>query len=217
MRVVVMASGEGSNLQALLDAEAAGVLGARIVAVLSDRPGARALERARTAGKPAVLLEPDPPGDTGRAAWDRATLRELDRWRPDLVVLAGYMRILGPSVVAAYRHRIMNVHPSLLPAFPGRHAVRQALAHGVKVTGCTVHFVDEGVDTGPIILQAAVEVREEDDEASLTRRIQQEEHRIYPVAVWLFANGRLEVEGRRVRVRGPVPERLPAPVDEIVG
>ncbi|PZN12458.1 MAG: phosphoribosylglycinamide formyltransferase [Bacillota bacterium] len=212
-----MVSGEGSNLQALLDAEAAGVLGARIVAVLSDRPGARALERARTAGKPAVLLEPDPPGDTGRAAWDRATLRELDRWRPDLVVLAGYMRILGPSVVAAYRHRIMNVHPSLLPAFPGRHAVRQALAHGVKVTGCTVHFVDEGVDTGPIILQAAVEVREEDDEASLTRRIQQEEHRIYPLAVWLFANGRLEVEGRRVRVRGPVPERLPAPVDEIVG
>lgn len=216
MRVVVMASGEGSNLQALLDAEAAGVLGARIVAVLSDRPGARALERARAAGKPAVLLRPDPPGDAGRAAWDRATLRELDRWRPDLVVLAGYMRILGPAVVAAYRHRIMNVHPSLLPAFPGRHAVRQALAHGVKVTGCTVHFVDEGVDTGPIILQAAVPVGEEDDEASLTRRIQREEHRIYPVAVWLFANGRLEVEGRRVRVRGPVPERLPAPVDEIL-
>ncbi|HEY8394550.1 MAG TPA: phosphoribosylglycinamide formyltransferase [Thermaerobacter sp.] len=204
-----MASGEGTNLQALLDAERAGVLGGEIVAVLSDRPGARALERARAAGKAAVLLRPQAAPDRGdRRAWDRAILRELARWQPDLVVLAGLMRILGPEVVSAYRNRIMNVHPSLLPAFPGRHAVRQALAHGVKVTGCTVHFVDEGVDTGPIILQAAVPVYESDDEATLTRRIQREEHRIYPVAVWLFARGRLAVEGRRVWVRGPVPERL---------
>lgn len=211
MRVVVMASGEGTNLQALLDAERGGVLGGEIVAVLSDRPGARALDRARAAGKAAVLLRPAAPGDPrDRRAWDRAILRELARWRPDLVVLAGFMRLLGPEVVAAYRNRIMNVHPSLLPAFPGRHAVRQALAYGVRITGCTVHFVDEGVDTGPIILQAAVPVYETDDEATLTRRIQREEHRIYPVAVWLFARGRLAVEGRRVRVRGPVPERLAA-------
>ncbi|HEY8488204.1 MAG TPA: phosphoribosylglycinamide formyltransferase [Thermaerobacter sp.] len=240
-RIVVLASGEGTNLQALLDAEQQGWLGGRIVAVLSDRPGAGALRRAQRAGKPAVVVRPEPAaagssaegtadgpgegeaapeGDPGaaagaplsapirpapraagdRAAWDRAILAELGRWRPDLVVLAGFMRILGPAVVAAYRNRILNVHPSLLPAFPGKDAPRQALEHGVKVTGCTVHFVDEGVDTGPILLQAPVPVREDDDPARLHRRIQAAEHRLYPLAVRLVATGRVRVEGRRVRI-----------------
>lgn len=212
MRIVVMASGEGTNLQALLQAERAGRLGGRIVAVLSDRPGSGALRRAKMAGRPAVLLDPARPAGTEspaiRRLWDQAILEELGRWAPDLVVLAGFMRILGPPVVEAYRHRIMNVHPSLLPAFPGRDAVRQALAHGVKVTGCTVHFVDEGMDTGPIILQAPVAVRPDDDVVTLTRRIQAAEHRLYPLAVQWFCQGRLVVEGRRVRVPGDMEHLL---------
>ncbi len=196
-RLAVMASGAGTNLQALLDAEAAGRLGGQIAAVLSDRPGAGALERARAAGKPAILLRPA--GD-----WDRAVLDELARWQPDLVVLAGFMRLLGPAVVAAYQNRILNIHPSLLPAFPGKDAPRRALEHGVKVTGCTVHFVDEGVDTGPILLQAAVPVRDGDDPQTLHRRIQRVEHRLYPAAVRLVATGRVRLEGRRVRIlKGP--------------
>lgn len=198
-RIVVMASGTGTNLQALLAAEAAGRLGGRIVAVLSDRPEAGALVRARVAGKPAVVLEP-------AGSRDRAILAELERWQPDLVVLAGFMRILGPAVVAAYRHRILNIHPSLLPAFPGKDAPRRALEHGVKVTGCTVHFVDEGVDTGPILLQAAVPVLDGDDPVSLHRRIQRVEHRLYPVAVRLVASGRVRIEGRRVWILPAVPE-----------
>ncbi len=198
IRIAVLASGEGTNLQALLDAQREGRLGGRVVAVLSDRPGARALARALAAGVPAEAL--DPAAFPDRAAFDRALLERLRAHAPDLVVLAGFMRLLGPEVVAAYRHRMLNVHPTLLPAFPGLHAHRQALAHGVKVSGCTVHFVDEGVDSGPIVLQAAVPVAEGEGEEALAERIKRVEHRLYPLAVRLFAEGRLRVERRRVRV-----------------
>ncbi len=201
LRVGVLASGRGSNLQAILDAAARGELPAQVVVVVSDRGDALALERARAAGVPAVFV--DPARYPSRADFEAEIARLLEAHGVELVVLAGYMRVLGPAFVAAFRNRIMNIHPSLLPAFPGLHAQRQALEHGVKVAGCTVHFVDEGVDTGPIILQAAVPVLEDDTEESLAARILEQEHRLYPEAIRLYAAGRLRVEGRRVRILPP--------------
>jgi phosphoribosylglycinamide formyltransferase-1 len=197
--VGVLVSGRGSNLQALLDACARPASPARIAVVLSDREQAPALERAAAAGVPAVFLNPKDFGD--RAAYDAALVDELARRRVGLVCLAGFMRLLSPAVVRAFRGRILNIHPSLLPAFPGLHAQRQALEHGVKVTGATVHFVDEGLDSGPIVLQAAVPVEPGDTEASLAARILVEEHRLYPLAVRLFAEGRLDLVGRHVIVK----------------
>jgi phosphoribosylglycinamide formyltransferase-1 len=194
-RVAVLASGEGTNLQALLDDPG---VGPRVALVVSDRPGARALERARRAGVRAELL--DPAGFPDRDAHERALLALLAGARITHVALAGYMRVLGPAVVEAYRGRMLNVHPSLLPAFPGAHAVRDALAWGVKVTGVTVHLVDEEVDHGPIVFQEAVPVLEDDDEAGLLARLHEVEHRLYPAAVRALLEGRLEVRGRRVRV-----------------
>lgn len=199
LRVGVLASGRGSNLQAIMDAIAAGRVPAQVVVVLSDKPGAAALERARAAGIPAEFV--DPADFPTREAFDRRLAERLMAYGVDLVVLAGFMRILSPVFVRAFPGRIMNIHPSLLPAFPGLHAQRQALEHGVKVSGCTVHFVDEGLDSGPIILQAAVPVRDDDSEESLAARILEEEHRLYPEAVRLFAEGRLEVRGRRVYIK----------------
>ena len=196
----VLASGRGSNLGAILQAEARGELSARVAAVISDRPGANALDLARRHGVPAFCFEP---GEDGRDAFEARIISCLDRYRVDLVCLAGFMRVVGPRLLGRYPDRILNIHPSLLPAFPGRDAQRQAWEHGVKVTGCTVHFVDQGVDTGPIILQRAVAVREEDDPESLAARILQEEHAAYPEAIRLFAQGRLTVEGRRVRIAAP--------------
>ncbi len=168
-RLVVLASGSGTLLQALMDGCATGAVDASIVAVGSDVPSAVALERARTAGIPtfavAVADFPD------RAQWDAALLREVAGRDPDLVVSAGFMRILGPDFVRAFNGRIINTHPALLPSFPGAHGVRDALAHGVKVTGCTVHVVDDGVDSGPILAQRAVSVLPGDDEESLHERI----------------------------------------------
>jgi phosphoribosylglycinamide formyltransferase-1 len=195
----VLASGRGSNLQAILDAIAAGRCPARVAVVVSDRAGAPALERARRAGVEAVHL--DPGGFADRAAHDAAVSDVLAKHGVGLVCLAGYMRLLSPGFVAAHRGRILNVHPGLLPAFPGLHAQRQALAHGVRVAGATVHFVDEGLDSGPIVLQAAVPVHDDDTEETLSARILAEEHRLYPEAVRLFAEGRLEIVGRRVRIR----------------
>ena len=195
----VLVSGRGSNLQAILDAIAAGRCPARVAVVASDRKDCAALDRARRAGVPAVHL--DPAAWPDRAAFDRALARALDEHGVELVCLAGYMRVLSPEFVRRYPGRILNVHPALLPAFPGLHAVRQALEHGVKVAGATIHLVDEGVDTGPIVLQAAVPVREDDTEADLTARIQAEEHRLYPEAIRLLAEGRLVITGRRVRIR----------------
>ena len=198
LRVGVLASGRGSNLQAILDASERGEIPARVVVVLSDREEALALQRARDRGIPAIWVNPKAFPD--KAAYEETLLSHLREHDVGLVALAGYMRLVGPTLLRAFPHRIMNIHPALLPAFPGLHAQRRALEHGVKVAGCTVHFVDEGVDTGPIILQAAVPVLEDDTEETLAARILEQEHRIYPQAIRLFAQGRLTVEGRRVRI-----------------
>jgi phosphoribosylglycinamide formyltransferase-1 len=196
LRVGVLVSGRGTNLQALLDASRRPGYPARVVVVVSDREGAPALARAAACGVPALVVNPKDFPD--RDAHDAAVSRILDAHGVGLVCLAGYLRILGPAFVQAWRGRIMNIHPSLLPAFPGLHAQRQALEYGVRISGATVHFVDEGVDTGPIILQASVPVEPEDTEATLAARILVEEHRLYPEAVRLFAEGRLRLVGRRV-------------------
>ena len=199
LRVGVLASGRGSNLQALLDASARPDYPAQLILVLSDRERAAALDRARAAGVEALFVNPKDFGD--RESFDLALVRELTARRVGLVCHAGFMRILSPAYCRAFAGRAMNIHPSLLPSFPGLHAQRQALDHGTKVAGATVHFVDEGMDTGPIILQASVPVQPDDTEESLSARILVEEHRLYPEAVRLFAEGRLEVVGRRVIIR----------------
>jgi phosphoribosylglycinamide formyltransferase-1 len=200
LRVGVLASGRGSNLQALLDASERPGYPAEVVLVISDRERAAALDRARAAGVEALFVNPKDFGD--REAFDLALVREFTARGVGLVCNAGYMRILSVAYVRAFAGRAMNIHPSLLPAFPGLHAQRQALEHGAKVAGVTVHFVDDGpVDTGPIILQASVPVQADDTEDSLSARILAEEHRLYPEAVRLFAEGRLEVVGRRVIIR----------------
>jgi len=198
LALAVLASGRGSNLQAILDACARPEFPARVVVVVSDRERAPALERARAAGVEALWLNPKDFGD--REAYDTALVHELDTRGVGLVCQAGWMRILSPVYVRAFNGRAMNIHPSLLPAFPGLHPHRQALEHGVKVSGATVHFTDEGVDTGPIIVQAAVPVEPGDTEDTLAARVLTVEHRIYPEAIRLFAEGRLSVVGRKVVV-----------------
>jgi phosphoribosylglycinamide formyltransferase-1 len=198
-RLAVLASGRGSNLQALIEAERRGELGARIVLVVSNRRSATALERAEAAGieRDVVRLRDFP----DRAAWDRALADRLRRADVELVAGAGFGLILGQAVLAAFGGRILNVHPSLLPAFAGGlHGQADALAYGVKISGCTVHLVDDQVDAGPIVLQRAVEVRDDDDVETLSARILIEEHRALPEAIRLLAQGRLRVEGRRVRI-----------------
>ena len=192
-RIAVLVSGSGTNLQALLDADD---LGGEIVAVVSDRPGVVALERATTAGVPSSVV--DPAAHADRPEWAGALVDVVAGWTPDVVVLAGFMRILDAAFVR--RWPTLNVHPSLLPSFPGAHAVRDALAWGVKVTGCTVHLVDEQVDHGPIVAQEAVAVLPDDDEASLHARIQSAEHRLLPACVALWCRGRVAVDGRTTRI-----------------
>ncbi|MEW6045638.1 MAG: phosphoribosylglycinamide formyltransferase [Bacillota bacterium] len=209
LRLGVLASGRGTNLQAILDACRRGELPARVVLVLSDRPNAPALERARLAGVPAEHVSPRHFPD--REAFDLHVAGRLEAAGVELVCLAGFMRILSPAFVERFRHRILNVHPSLLPAFPGKEAQRQALEYGVKVAGCTVHLVDEGVDSGPIVLQAAVAVHEDDTEESLSARILEHEHRLYVEVIRLFAERRLALDGRRVRILPPpLPRQAPA-------
>jgi len=191
--VAVLASGSGTNLQSLLDDPS---VGPRIALVVSDRADAKALARAR--GRGVEAIHHDPASFPSREEHDRALVELLHSRGVELVCLAGYMRILSPVAVRAYEGRILNVHPSLLPAFPGAHAVRDALAWGAKVTGCTVHLVDEEVDHGPIVAQEAVTVLDDDDEATLHARIQEVEHRLYPEAVALILEGKVRVEGRRV-------------------
>src|SRR5262245_11074514 len=200
LRVAVLASGRGSNLEAILEAARHPNFPARVVLVVSDRERARALERAAAQGVPALFLNAKDFGD--RDAYDAALSRVLAQHRIGLVCLAGFMRILGRAFVRTWHGKLMNIHPSLLPAFPGLHPQRQALAHGARISGATVHFVDEGVDTGPIILQSSVAVEPGDTEDTLEARILVEEHRIYPQAIRLFAEGRLRVEGRKVVVEG---------------
>ena len=198
VRVAVLASGSGTNVQALLDDAFAGP---RIALVASDRRDAHALERARTRGVPAVFL--DPAEHPGREAYGRALLNLLREHRIDLVALAGFMRVLSGEAVRAFDGRLLNVHPSLLPAFPGAHAVADALAWGARVTGVTVHLVDEQVDHGPIVFQEAVAVRPDDEWDTLEARIHEVEHRLLPRAVRAVAEGRVRVDGRRVVVTEP--------------
>jgi phosphoribosylglycinamide formyltransferase-1 len=208
IRIGVLASGSGSNLQAILEACAAGRIAGTVAVVVSNVPGARALERARSAGAPAELLPSK--GVADRAAYDAALVERLRAHGVDLVCLAGYMRIVTPVFLDAFGPgaatrgcpRVMNVHPALLPSFPGLHAQRQAVEHGARFSGCTVHFVDTGTDTGPIIAQAVVPVLPGDTEETLAARILVEEHRVYPQAVQWFAEGRLSATGRRVTVDG---------------
>lgn len=204
VRIGVLASGRGSNLQAVIDAIEAGRVDAQIVLVLSNKKDAVALERARKHGLTDVFL--DPKSFAGqpdsRESYDRAVLDVLLKHDVELVLLAGYMKIVTPVLVKAYENRMMNIHPSLLPSFPGLDAQKRALDHGVKLSGCTVHFVTEGVDEGPIIIQAAVPILEGDTPEALAARILIEEHKIYPKAVQLYAEGRLNASGRVVRVSG---------------
>lgn len=194
--VAVLVSGSGSNLQAILDAAAAPSYGAEIVAVISDRPGVRALDRAAAAGIPgAVVAWKD---STDRASFSAAVCDAAEAYGAEALILAGFMRILAPNAIARFPNRILNTHPALLPAFPGAHAIAEAIAHGVKLSGVTIHFVDEEVDHGPIIRQVAVPVEPGDTEATLQARIQAEEHRVYPEVIDAFARGRLEVAGRSV-------------------
>lgn len=200
LRVAVLASGRGSNLQAIIDAIEAERVQAQIVAVISNKKDAGALERARKHGLKDVFVDPKPFAGQphSREIYDRALLEVLQQHEVDLVLLAGYMKIVTAVLVNAYVNRMMNIHPSLLPSFPGLDVQKKAIDWGCKLAGCTVHFVTEGVDEGPIIIQAAVPILNEDTPETLAARILVQEHKIYPRAVQLFSEGRLRVEGRRV-------------------
>lgn len=200
LRVAVLASGRGSNLQAIIDAIEAGQVEAEIVCVISNKKDVGALERARKHGLKDLFIDPKPFAGRpdSRETYDRALLDVLQQHEVDLVLLAGYMKIVTAVLVTAYVNRMMNIHPSLLPSFPGLDVQKKAIDWGCKLAGCTVHFVTEGVDEGPIIIQAAVPILDEDTPETLAERILIQEHKIYPCAVQLFAEGRLKVEGRRV-------------------
>ena len=201
-RIGVLISGRGSNLEALAESCASGrIPGAEIALVVSNREGAPGLDRARSRGIAARAI---PSKGLDRETYDRQVAAALDEARVELVCLAGYMRLLSPFFVAHFPRRILNIHPSLLPAFPGLEAQRQALEHGVKWTGCTVHFVDENLDAGPILLQSAVAIRDDDSVDSLSARILAEEHRIYSEAVRIVLEGRFRLDGRRVLAAEPV-------------
>lgn len=196
--LAVFCSGRGTNLQAILDAVRAGGLRARVALVISDQPAALAIRRARRAGVEAVVVERR--AYPSREEFEQAIIDVLEARAIRLICLAGFMRLLSPAFVRRYAGRLLNIHPALLPAFPGAHAVRDALAWGAKVTGVTVHFVDEEVDHGPIILQEAVAIAPRDSEASLLRRLHVVEHRIYPKAIGLVLAGRVMLRGRATRV-----------------
>ena len=199
LRLGVLASGSGSNLQSILDACGEKRIPAEVAVVVCNVPGARALERAERAGVPAMLL---PHQGVSRDAYDERVVQTLQGHGVQLVCLAGFMRIVGPALLRSFENRILNIHPSLLPAFPGLHAVRQTLEAGVRIAGCTVHVVDAGTDTGPIVIQAAVPVVDGDTEETLAARILAQEHRCYPRAIGLWAEGRILLQAGTIRVRG---------------
>lgn len=194
----VLCSGRGTDLQSIIDAVGRGEVHAKLALVLTDKPDAYALKRAENAGIPAACVNRKEYDD--RESFERELVRRLQAAGVTLVVLAGFMRILTPYFVRQFPHRIMNIHPALLPSFPGAHAHRDVLAYGVKVSGCTVHFVDEGTDSGPIILQAAVPVLEGDTEETLSARVLEQEHKIYPQAIELYCEHRLNIDGRHVHI-----------------
>jgi phosphoribosylglycinamide formyltransferase-1 len=199
MNIAVLCSGNGSNLQAIIDAVKSGYIKARIALVVSDNKNAFALERAKKAGIESLILNPKE--FKSREDFDKEIVKDLKKKNVELVVLAGFMRLMSTYFVKEYKDRIMNIHPALLPSFKGTHGIKDALEYGVKVTGPTVHFVDDKLDHGAIILQRSVEVKDNDTEETLLERVHAEEHKIYPEAVKLFVEGRLKVEGRRVVIK----------------
>ncbi|WP_306604293.1 phosphoribosylglycinamide formyltransferase [Azonexus sp.] len=211
--IVILISGRGSNMEALIAARDAGQLPVNIAAVISNRPDAKGLETASQAGIATRCL--DHKAYAGREAFDAALAECIDAFAPDLVVLAGFMRILTADFVRHYEGRLFNIHPSLLPSFPGLHTHQRALDEGVRIHGCTVHFVTAELDHGPVVIQAAVPVLDGDDEDSLSARVLRQEHRIYPQAVRWFAEGRLRLENGRVRVSGEMAESAALVVPEL--
>lgn len=202
LKIGVLASGRGSNFQAIIDSIETGHIQAGINVLITDNPKAFSLERAKKHGIESLVMLPK--NYASRDEYFRDITAELKKRNVELVVLAGFMRIVGRPLLDAYPNSVMNIHPALLPSFPGLHGQKQAHDYGVKITGCTVHFVDEGMDTGPIIIQAAVPVRDDDTEETLSERILKLEHKIFPEAVKIFSEGRIEMHGRKVRVKGPV-------------
>lgn len=200
IKIAVLASGRGTNLQAILDGCRQGEIPGEVVIVISDRKDAQALVRAREGGVENLFI--DPKNFSSREEFDMKVAEEIERRNVDLICLAGYMRILSPPFVRRFPMKIMNIHPAILPSFPGLHAQRQALNYGVRFSGCSVHFVDEGVDTGPLIVQAVVPVFPDDTEEILSERILKYEHKIYKIAIKYFAEGRIKVEGRKVYIEG---------------
>ena len=200
LKIGVLASGRGSNFQSMIDAIEAGRINARMGLLVVDKAGAYALERAKNHNIPHRFI--DPKGFQDKDAFYAEIAAQMKEHNIGLVVLAGFMRIVRKPLLDAFPNAVMNIHPALLPSFPGLHGQGDAVSYGVKLSGCTVHFVDEGMDTGPVIIQAAVPVYDDDTEDSLSARILKQEHRIYPEAIRLFAEGRLEVRGRKVIIRG---------------
>ena len=197
-KIAVLASGRGSNFQAILDSLAVGKINGECIALLTDNKDSYSIERAKNAGIPSIVHNfkdyPD------KASFEADLLESMKKTGADLFVCAGYMRIIGPEIARTFAGKMLNIHPALLPAFPGLHAQKQALDYGVKIAGCTVHFVDEGLDSGPIIIQKAVPVFDDDDEDAIDARILEQEHIAYSEAIALFCDDRLVIEGRKVRV-----------------
>ncbi len=204
LKLGVMASGRGSNFQSIIDSIKTGYLKAEVKLLITDNPDAFAIKRAQENGIEHLLMKPS--DYASKDEYYSRVAEEFKRRDVELVVLAGFMRVVGKPLIDAYPMRIMNIHPAILPSFPGLHGQKQAVDYGVKVSGCTVHFVDEGVDTGPIIIQAVVPAYHDDTEESLSERILKQEHRIFPYAIKLFSEGRLRVEGRKVVVDAPRDE-----------
>jgi phosphoribosylglycinamide formyltransferase-1 len=202
LRLGILASGKGSNFQSIIDAINSGRLRAEIAVLITDNPSAFAIERAKKHGIEYLVMSPKE--YSSKDVYFVEIAEELKKRDVGLVILAGFMRIVRKPLIDTFPNRVMNIHPALLPAFPGLHGQRQALEYGVRISGCTVHFVDEGMDTGPIIIQAAVPVSQDDTEETLSERILKLEHKIYPEAIRLFSEGMIEVEGKSVRIKGQV-------------
>ncbi|MEN8264753.1 MAG: phosphoribosylglycinamide formyltransferase [Nitrospirota bacterium] len=196
----VLASGRGSNFQSIIDSIESGSLNAKIAILVTDKPDAYAIERAKKHKIESLIIKPSDFPD--KNAYFSHIAEELKKREVELVILAGFMRVVGKALIDHYRNRIMNIHPALLPSFPGLHGHKDAIDYGVKISGCTVHFVDEGVDTGSIIIQAAVPLYHDDTEDSLSERILKQEHRIFPYAIKLYSEGKISVEGRKVFISG---------------
>lgn len=200
INIAVLVSGRGTNLQAIINAIKRGAIAGKIKIVLSDNPDAYALKRAKRNDIKARVVNYE--SFSGKEEYEQEVMQQLNNYKIDLIVLAGYMRILGSGFIEKYRYRIINIHPALLPAFPGLNAQKQALKYGVKISGCTVHFVDEGMDSGPIILQKAIKVKQSDDEELLSKRILKYEHQLLPRAIQLYAQNKIQIlNNRRVHIK----------------